>query len=505
MLPSAKINTLILIIAFLSLVALIFQSHPPLDDKGNHMFEIDFILMKAINKCENQPLFDLPTNNPISFTNRNFVDNPIFYSFSRYVAKFRLQRFLNQEMLSKYLCSVQSLYLDVPYHNKLHPAFLLDMLSDMLPKLPNGLFESKDVLIIGLAALNHDIIHPGRTNSAFSTEDDISLYHEILRALKKNTNGFLERIHSYVAFRLIEWYQKEGLFDDAGIKRDFFANNKNEPAKAINAIRQSTYDLLVTDFKDDYDYLHHLIMMTNMENSHPAINNMVGSELRKEDLAGILLALADLNSPLQKDSTTSLILSTTVMSEMRAKKNKTVDKLTIKREMFISQAFFLGFYATDLYETLGKLNELKKVPFVEHFSLNTDTFFCWAITDDAVEAFKLAVHYREEFDLRIEEDIVWVASGETREELWSLFNSLADKSKTKCRVTGLWQALRTRLIEVKKIYKTQKQFINALEEMFTTEAIAGIIEQVSNGKVPQMPQVPQSLLNKVAVFLGIRK
>ncbi|CAL8081795.1 unnamed protein product [Calicophoron daubneyi] len=98
----------------------------------------------------------------------------------------------------RYILKVESTYhADVPYHNALHAADVLQTSHFLLQAEPlEDVFSDLEILAVLFASIIHDVDHPGLTNQFL-----INTGHDL--ALQYNDSSVLENHHLYVAFKLL--------------------------------------------------------------------------------------------------------------------------------------------------------------------------------------------------------------------------------------------------------------------------------------------------------------
>ncbi|KAL8270910.1 hypothetical protein Esti_005164 [Eimeria stiedai] len=103
-----------------------------------------------------------------------------------------------ESQLIRFLVTVQGQYLPNPYHNKLHGAAVAH-LTECLTKMLNAqrTMNSVDKATLTVAAICHDVGHPGRNNQFF-----VNCYDPL--AVIYNDQAVLENFHSCLTFRTLE-------------------------------------------------------------------------------------------------------------------------------------------------------------------------------------------------------------------------------------------------------------------------------------------------------------
>ncbi|KAL8269907.1 hypothetical protein Esti_006171 [Eimeria stiedai] len=103
-----------------------------------------------------------------------------------------------REELSGFLYALQSQYQENPYHNQMHAAMVghaTVCLANMLDIWPH--MDPVEKAALAVAALAHDVGHPGRTNQFF-----VMCFDPL--AIIYNDNAPLENFHSCLCFRILE-------------------------------------------------------------------------------------------------------------------------------------------------------------------------------------------------------------------------------------------------------------------------------------------------------------
>eukprot|EP00002_Diphylleia_rotans_P027776 TRINITY_DN557_c0_g4_i2.p1 TRINITY_DN557_c0_g4~~TRINITY_DN557_c0_g4_i2.p1 ORF type:complete len:798 (+),score=147.74 TRINITY_DN557_c0_g4_i2:193-2586(+) len=145
----------------------------------NYVDQWDFNIFNFAEKCQGRPLYHLAN-----------------YLFRRYqlLSKFDI----DAQKFDTFLGIVESGYhSDNPYHNSIHAADVLQSTHQIL--VQSGLitfFDDMEILSLLVAAIVHDIDHPGRTNIFMvASESEYALVY--------NDKSVLENHHSSTAFRVI--------------------------------------------------------------------------------------------------------------------------------------------------------------------------------------------------------------------------------------------------------------------------------------------------------------
>jgi hypothetical protein len=111
----------------------------------------------------------------------------------KYIDDFDLNAFL----LRQFLNNVRQHYLPNPYHNFQHAVEVTQFIFKILyDRILEGYLDKEEQFTLFLAALCHDIGHPGRTN-AFQRKTKSSIY------LLFGGQSTLENYHSFLGHRLL--------------------------------------------------------------------------------------------------------------------------------------------------------------------------------------------------------------------------------------------------------------------------------------------------------------
>jgi len=161
--------------------------------------------------------------------------------------------------VTNYLHSLQSKYVDVPYHNSLHGADVAQALNHLFVRCGLARYSSEEMRFAALfAALAHDVAHPGVNNSFL-----VRTSHPL--AIRFNDVSVLEMMHASVTFEVLQ-SPSCNMFvnNDAEFKQNFrssvikliLATDNAEHqsclsrlSKVTNALRQNRDDLLLSCFE----------------------------------------------------------------------------------------------------------------------------------------------------------------------------------------------------------------------------------------------------------------
>ncbi|CAH8621947.1 unnamed protein product [Heterobilharzia americana] len=105
---------------------------------------------------------------------------------------------IDPSVFVRYLLKVESTYhADVPYHNSMHAADVLQTSHYLLQaEALDDVFSDLEILAVLFASAIHDVDHPGLTNQFL-----VNTGHEL--ALQYNDSSVLENHHLYMAFKIL--------------------------------------------------------------------------------------------------------------------------------------------------------------------------------------------------------------------------------------------------------------------------------------------------------------
>lgn len=191
---------------------------------------------------------------------------PLVYLGLKILNRFGICQFLNidERTLYHWLHLIQSNYhWKNPYHNATHSSDVLQAMAYYLDKL-----RSKDVLTAAdevaalIAAIVHDVDHPGRTSSFL-----VNAYDRL--AILYNDNAVLESHHAAQAFMLTASEPKSDIF-------------RNLERPDFELLRHSIIDMvLATDMARHFEHVHRFVVYANpvksLKDDHgsPQTNGMV--------------------------------------------------------------------------------------------------------------------------------------------------------------------------------------------------------------------------------------
>ncbi|EZG62963.1 phosphdiesterase [Gregarina niphandrodes] len=141
---------------------------------------------------------------------------------------------INRQCLQKYFYQIQRRYHSNPYHNSVHGAMVGHMSIAILKSLGvYQYFAKQDLMSLVIAAIGHDVGHPGLNNSYLVNSQSLltRLY---------NDNAILENYHSFLVFRFAQIAPEVNIF-------------QNLPSDEWREIRQSIIEyILVTDMSQHF-------------------------------------------------------------------------------------------------------------------------------------------------------------------------------------------------------------------------------------------------------------
>lgn len=110
---------------------------------------------------------------------------------------FALDLAIDYEKLCDYIRAIQGDYHNVPYHNRIHAADVVQTLNSLILMADDSIkFKKEDLFLLLVAAVVHDVKHPGRNNTfQVNSFSDLSLAH--------NDISVLENEHASHAFKLM--------------------------------------------------------------------------------------------------------------------------------------------------------------------------------------------------------------------------------------------------------------------------------------------------------------
>ncbi|ESS33356.1 3'5'-cyclic nucleotide phosphodiesterase domain-containing protein [Toxoplasma gondii GAB2-2007-GAL-DOM2] len=247
---------------------------------------------------------------------------------------------LNTQLLRKFLCEVEKAYRNCPYHNSLHGSMVCHLsicLLEML-RLRESLGDLEEASLI-IAALCHDIAHPGRNNN-FMVNANTPL------ALTYNDISVLENMHASLTFKL--------LLD----RRLGLLNHLHR--EAYRSFRMTVIELIMsTDMKTHFEQIANFRVRRQKEEFDP-INNyddrqkVMSMIIKSADIGHGTLPWAD------HERWCDLVVQEFYEQGDEEKRlglpvSFLCDRDQHDREFFKSQVGFLDFVVKPLYEELKAL------------------------------------------------------------------------------------------------------------------------------------------------------
>ena len=244
---------------------------------------------------------------------------------------------IDYEKLCNYFRLVQADYNNVPYHNRVHAADVVQSLNSLIQMTDGNVsFDEEDLFVLLVSSAIHDVKHPGR-NNAFQVKSFSDL------ALSWNDASVLENEHASQAFKIM--FQE----DDA----EFLSCDKLQYA----AIRKKMIDAVLHT-----DMTKHFATVDKIKST--AANKDWGQldpDTRWEVLM-YMLHLADISNPAKGDPMFK-IWTDRCLEEFFAQGDKEkslgldispqCDRATTKRPD--SQIGFIKFVVKPAYEVLGDI------------------------------------------------------------------------------------------------------------------------------------------------------
>nr|CAH8868122.1 unnamed protein product [Trichobilharzia regenti] len=120
---------------------------------------------------------------------------------------------IDPSVFVRYMLKVESTYhADVPYHNSMHAADVLQTSHYLLQaETLDDVFSDLEILAVLFASAIHDVDHPGVTNQFL-----VNTGHEL--ALQYNDSSVLENHHLYMAFKILSEPECD-IFANLGVKK----------------------------------------------------------------------------------------------------------------------------------------------------------------------------------------------------------------------------------------------------------------------------------------------
>jgi len=158
----------------------------------------------------------------------------------------QMRHHIKTSALSSWMEAIARMYNIVPYHSWRHAYDVLQWCYMYVTMGKAGLYlHSRDILSLYIAALAHDVAHPGVTNNfLISTRNDL--------ALRYNDISPLENMHAHVCFITM---RRKG--------HNFLESLSSE--SALHVRKQVIDAILATDMKDHYVLVKQLEVATEIE------------------------------------------------------------------------------------------------------------------------------------------------------------------------------------------------------------------------------------------------
>lgn len=187
------------------------------------------------------PYIQIPDNvnsfdfDAIVFDECFILKNIAGYIFKKFLISTPLQ--INEEQLAKFIGLVCENYNQNHFHNFQHAINILQMTYNLLVET-NLIYKLKHVIVFGIliAAISHDVDHPGNTNSY-----EINSFSK--NAKMYNDNSVLENHHCTLTFELLQY---------SGVLNNLKGNEFKEFRKTI------IMSILGTDMSKHNDFINKL-------------------------------------------------------------------------------------------------------------------------------------------------------------------------------------------------------------------------------------------------------
>nr|PVC52459.1 hypothetical protein MACL_00000757 [Theileria orientalis] len=249
---------------------------------------------------------------------------------------FQAQHGVPQTTMLNFLSVVEGLYRDVSYHNCMHGIFVAQKLCCLANFV--GVYEQMSALdraILVVAAMCHDIGHPGKTNSFF-----VNSGHDIANLF--NDKAVLENFHSCLTFKVLKM-EECNIF--SFLKRD-----------ELRQVRRRIIDLiLATDMEDHFESISRFRLKRISRDFN------VGDELWS--ICKMLIKASDLGSTcitwdLSYEWAQRLLCEFYSQGDLEKSLDLPVSALcdsTRHRDVPKAQSGFLSLVVAPLYEELSKI------------------------------------------------------------------------------------------------------------------------------------------------------
>uniref|UniRef100_F6YN13 Phosphodiesterase n=1 Tax=Ciona intestinalis TaxID=7719 RepID=F6YN13_CIOIN len=213
------------------------------------------------------------------------VKKPLVHSGMHALGQFNVCEVLDctPTTLHSWLVAIeQNYHASNPYHNSTHAADVLHATAYFLKKdrLKNWM-EPLDEIAALLAAIIHDVDHPGRTNN-FLVNSSSPL------ALLYNDTAVLESHHAAFAFKFTVNNDKCNIF-------------KNLSKENFMTIRQSIIDMvLATELSKHFEHVNKFISIVTKNNSNNPDSNAAVTHELKTLIKRVMIKVADVINPARK-------------------------------------------------------------------------------------------------------------------------------------------------------------------------------------------------------------
>lgn len=212
----------------------------------NNVINEQIICKPEINNYSLLDDFDMNLLNTIDFDvnifdNKKVICEIIFRIFENNLDFEKIE--IEPDKLKKLICKISKHYHNNPYHNFKHACQVIQFTHILLNKIDcKKYFNDYEIFGILMAALIHDIDHPGNTNSF-----EINIHSNL--ALKYNDKSVLENHHCSLAFYLI--HSKEiNLFENLQEKN--FSTIRNIIIESVLSTDMKYHSDIISDMKNKF-------------------------------------------------------------------------------------------------------------------------------------------------------------------------------------------------------------------------------------------------------------
>lgn len=324
-------------------------------DKGIH-FEAPPEIQEALLRCDK---WDYDIINLEKVTN----NRPLFYLGRVLFTQFKVDEYLNvsESVIQNWLMLIEAKYhVHNSYHNSTHAADVLQATSVFLQKADvKAVLDHTDEVASLIAAVVHDVDHPGFTNSFLCNagHDLAVLYNDI---------AVLESHHAAMAFQLTAKDSKSNIFQNLNVDQ-------------FKLIRQSVIDMVMaTEMKQHFEHLakfdnfnkRHSIHEDNVstngrgtpESTTSTVNNFQSPE-NKGVLRRMIIKCSDIANPARPNKLCQIWAYRIAEEYFKQTEEEQKRDLPIVMPVFDrktcnvpkSQIFFMDYFVMNLYAAWNNL------------------------------------------------------------------------------------------------------------------------------------------------------